>query len=189
MEPWIKFIELVTKPASVASTFVVFFATTFLLFASQGALGRLGLGQAVGQYRSAIGLGFIFSTAWVFVTIASAGYRITASRLSRFRYRREERRQIVAAIPQLSDTEKEILGYLLARNQRVFTNTPDCGHAATLVSKGFVVIAAKPGQSVVMFEVPFEIPEHVWSVLLEHKNNFPEPTSDRHPWRVHWMSR
>jgi hypothetical protein len=71
----------------------------------------------------------------------------------------------------------------------MFTNTPDCGHAATLVSKGFVALAARPGQRVSHFEVPVEIPEYVWKILLEHKNDFPKPIADYHPWRVHWMSR
>jgi hypothetical protein len=188
VEPWIKFIELVTKPVSVASTFVVFFATSFLLLASQALLARLGLSQALSEHRSAVGLGFIFSAAWVFVTILSAGYRITASRLSYFKSKREEHKQIIAAIPQLTETEKQIIGYLLSKNQTMFTNTFDCGHAATLVSKGFVVRALKPGQSFVQLEVPFEVPQRVWKILLEHKDKFPKPTSDRHPWRVHWMA-
>lgn len=152
-------------------------------------LTRLGLSQALSEYRSAVGLGFIFSAAWVVVTIASATYRVTVSRVRHIKFKREENKRVIAAIPQLNGKEKEILGYLLWDNQRMFTNTLDCGHAATLVSKGFVVLAAKRGQAISQFEVPVEIPEYVWKILLERKSEFPKPVADYHPWRIHWMSR
>src|SRR5207245_7832138 len=97
-----KFVEIVTKPVSVASTFVLFFATTFLLFAPQSLLARLGLSQALTEHRSAVGRGFIFSTAWVVVTTASAAYRVAVSRMRRIQFRREENKRIVAALPQLN---------------------------------------------------------------------------------------
>ena len=89
----------------------------------------------------------------------------------------------------MTPMEREIIGYLLHHNQRVFTNTADCGHAATLVAKGIVVIAAQPGQTVSYYEVPFEIPRLVWDALVKRKAEFPVHESSKHPWRVHWMSR
>jgi hypothetical protein len=100
----------------------------------------------------------------------------------------EAKRNIEKEIPQMTPEEREIIGYLLHHNQRVFTNTADCGHAATLVSKGIVVLAARPGQTVSYYEVPFEIPRLVWDVLAKRKAEFPVPESSQHPWRVHWMS-
>jgi hypothetical protein len=106
--------------------------------------------------------------------------------------RRQWRQDVAAYIPQMTTKELEILGYLLTNNQRTFTNTPDCGHAATLVSKGLIVCSARPGQPFTQFEVPFEIPVLVWKVLLKRKSAFPRVPAESgkaHPWRVHWMSR
>jgi hypothetical protein len=110
--------------------------------------------------------------------------------LSGFLARGEAKRNIEKEIPQLTATEREIIGYLLHHNQRMFTNTTDGGHAATLISKGIVVIAARPGQTVSYFEVPFEIPRPIWNVLVKHAGEFPRPDEgQKHPWRAHWMSR
>jgi len=97
-------------------------------------------------------------------------------------------------IPHMTETERNIIGYLLAHNQTMFTNTPDCGHARTLLSRGIVVIAARHGQPVTYHEVPFEIPDHIWAVLKEHQAEFPYTPpapgiTEIHPWRVHWMER
>jgi hypothetical protein len=69
-----------------------------------------------------------------------------------------EQQQVAEEIPYMTDEEREIIAYLLAHNRKMFTNTPDCGHANTLVSKGIVVLALRPGQRATHFEVPFAIP-------------------------------
>jgi hypothetical protein len=119
--------------------------------------------------------------------------KLLTQKLKRMWAIRQAKRHVARLIAQLTATEKEILSYLLTRNQTMFTNTADCGHANTLVSKGIIVCALLPGQAYTDFEVPFKIPAHVWEVLMEHKADFPnEPqttTQQSHPWRVHWMSR
>jgi hypothetical protein len=40
--------------------------------------------------------------------------------------------------------------------------------------------------------VPFEVPMHIWEVLVKHKDKFLPYRPERgggHPWRVHWMER
>ncbi len=75
---------------------------------------------------------------------------------------------MVKAISQMDSKEREIIGYLLAKNQRMFTNTPDGGYANTLISKGIIILALRPGQAF-SNETPFEVPEHIWNVLLKYK--------------------
>ena len=59
---------------------------------------------------------------------------------------------------------------------------PDGGYATPLISKGIVRCAAKGGQVVDLLSVPFEIPDHVWAVLEEHRKDFPYlPPRDKHP--------
>ena len=103
-------------------------------------------------------------------------------------------RVVAEYIPYMTPKERDIIAYLLAHNQKMFTNTPDGGYANTLISKGIVVCALRRGQTSTYFEMPFEVPDHVWSVLAEHRAEFPytspEPSGTApHPWRVHWMAR
>jgi hypothetical protein len=104
----------------------------------------------------------------------------------------QDQQRIAEEIQYLSDDEREIIAYLLAHNQKMFTNTPDCGHASTLVSKGIVVSAVREGQPFTYYEMPFMIPEHVWAVLKQHLREFPyapppRGETERHPWRRGWM--
>jgi len=100
-------------------------------------------------------------------------------------------REVAEYIPCLTEREREIIGYLLAHNQKMFTNTPDCGHANRLLARGIVVIAAQPGQVGTHYEVPFAIPDHIWTVLKQHQKDFPYSPPPReaegHPWRRNWM--
>ena len=114
------------------------------------------------------------------------------ARLARLCAIRQAKNQVAKRIPEMTAKEREIIGYLLAKNQRMFTNTADGGHANTLISKGVVVCALLPGQTCTDFEVPFEVPLHVWDVLMKHNAEFsyvPSKAgeSEPYPWRVHWM--
>jgi hypothetical protein len=183
---WIKFYETVTKPLPVTSCLFLAVSTTFLLFAPASTLAKLGMTRVLADYRWGVGLGLVISATWLVVT-ALIGL---AKRFRRLWLVHEAKRRLENELPQLMSIEREILGYLLASNQRVFTNTMDCGHANTLVSRGIVAIALRPGQTFTQFEMPFEIPEHVWEILLKHKAEFPclEGTEERpYPWRRHWM--
>jgi hypothetical protein len=56
------------------------------------------------------------------------------------------------------------------------------------------VRAMNPGQSASSEDVPMAVPEHVWDMLVRHKNEFPykpppKGEVETHPWRVHWMIR
>jgi hypothetical protein len=106
--------------------------------------------------------------------------------------RLREQQEVAEYIPHMTEDERDIIAYLLAHNQKMFTNTPDCGHANTLLAKGIVVLAARPGQVCTHYEVPFAIPNHIWTVLKQHEQEFPYTPPPRgetemHPWRRHWM--
>jgi len=133
------------------------------------------------------------------LSIASIGSAIMKApngptrKLARMWAIRRAKRQVARLIPQMTSTEKDIVSYLLAKNQTMFTNTADGGYANTLISKGVIVCALLPGQAYTDFEVPFKVPAHVWEVLMKHKAEFPyelkAEAKQSHPWRVHWMSR
>lgn len=107
---------------------------------------------------------------------------------------RRAKRELLEYIPFMTSEEKQIIAYLLHKNQKTFTASSDGGYAATLLSHGFVVITARGGQHINPERVPMTIPEHLWNVLSNHKADFPykpiyNGKYEVHPWRVSWMCR
>jgi hypothetical protein len=189
LQSWLKFYETITKPLPIASTLFLFVSTLFLLSASDSTLAKLGLSFVIKNYRTAVGLGFIIALIWLAVTAFLWILKSIRRALLATVDTRQEKIRIENAIPQLNPKEREIIGCLLGTNQRMFTNTPDGGYANTLVSKKIVVLALRPGQTFPYWETPFEVPEHVWKILLEHKAKFPyvatKDGEEPHPWRIH----
>lgn len=132
-----------------------------------------------------------------FLTIFAVGPHITKvlnpvwSWCVRLWILRKARHKVETELVYLTPREREIIGYLLANNQRMFDYTHDGGQASTLISKGFVVCALLPGQSTAAYGVPFRIPEHVWAVLVKHKGEFPNTWKEGEPfpWSISWMAR
>lgn len=192
MQPWIKFYEAITKPLPVTSALFLIVSTSFLLVAPESALGKLGMLRVIADYRWVVGLGFVIAATWLLVTaviwIARWSYHAQTAKLSQSRKARRAADHVANHIPQMTSLEREIIGCLLTRNQRMFTNTIDGGYASTLISKQIVVCALLPGQAFTQYEVPFEVPELVWNVLLKHKSEFPYTDGDNvaDPWRVPW---
>ena len=94
--------------------------------------------------------------------------------------------QVKEELNELSKKETEIISYLLHHNERLFTADMDGGHAATLVSRGIVRNALRPGQVFDVTDVPMEIPRAIWNVLKTIKDRFPYSgdADDPYPWRV-----
>lgn len=103
----------------------------------------------------------------------------------------DEDQEIEKELDELTEQDREILGYLLHHNQRMFECAVDGGNARMLISRGIVQSALRPGQVFDSENVPMEIPKHVWNVLKKHRSMFPYSPSDdgAYPWRVHWMLR
>ena len=121
---------------------------------------------------------------------------VTASKPLRMKFSRHQavrraQRDVKEAIPQLTVKEREILGYLIQKNQRHFSYTQDGGYASTLIAKRFLTFAGVPGQVFTAYDFPFEVPKHVWEVLNEHKENLvcSHREGEPYPWAVHWMAR
>ena len=103
---------------------------------------------------------------------------------------RDHKRWVLEYIPYMTEHERVIIAYLLARNQKVITAESDGGHANTLISKKILVRAILPGQIFFASDVPFVVPDHIWEVLSAHKESFPYNPGDYdepYPWRKSWM--
>jgi hypothetical protein len=99
-------------------------------------------------------------------------------------------------IPHMTPKEREIIGYLLANNQKQFTADQDGGYATSLISRKIILYAYQPGQVFRGTDVPMRIPDNVWEILKERQSEFPyNPPKLRPgeveppPWRIHWMAR
>jgi hypothetical protein len=104
------------------------------------------------------------------------------------------RREVERYIPYMTQAEREIVAYLLAKNQKTFCADMDGGRASTLLSRGIVVIAYQPGQQFDQQNVTMIVPDHLWAILERHKDKFPytgtdEDEDESHPWREGWMNR
>jgi hypothetical protein len=94
-------------------------------------------------------------------------------------------------LSELNAKEREIIAYLVHHNERLFTADIDGGHAATLIARGFVRVALRPGQVFDSADVPMEVPRPVWNVVKQMKEQFPYSgdEDDPHPWRVGFYDR
>jgi hypothetical protein len=99
--------------------------------------------------------------------------------------------EIREELGELNSKEREIVAYLLYRNERLFTADLDGGHAATLIARGIVRNALRPGQVFDMADVPMEIPRPIWNVLKTMKDQFPYSgdEDEPYPWRVGFYDR
>lgn len=108
--------------------------------------------------------------------------------------KRQQAKDVRRFIPYMTEKDREIIGYLLYHNQKMFQADEDAGYAAPLLSKGIIRISAIRGQSVDLTRVPFEIPDHIWAELERHKDKFgykppAKGETEIHPWAIHWMAR
>ena len=103
---------------------------------------------------------------------------------------RREKKWVANYIPSMTDHEREIIGYLLANNQRSFIAAQDGGYAMPLISHRIVVRALQPGQVFDAENTPFVVPDHLWPILQAHEAAFPALDPDSpHPWRIPWQLR
>ncbi|OOY33054.1 hypothetical protein [Thioclava sp. F36-6] len=98
----------------------------------------------------------------------------------------EHQRKFVEHIPYMTDNELAIYGYLLTHSRKSFTAEMDGGHAASLYKRGFIQTDAQNGHSYGFDEFPFSVPDHIWSVMEEKRDQFPSDFKDKSlPWFRH----
>lgn len=115
-------------------------------------------------------------------------------RIKLWRTKRHEQHTVREFIPYMTDKDKEIIGYLLHHKQKMFNAEDSGGYAAPLIAKRIIRIVGVHGQMMDTLRVPFEIPDHIWTVLEEHADQFPyRPSQDGktepYPWAIPWMVR
>ncbi len=107
------------------------------------------------------------------------------SAIKEWRWQKKARNSVSAYIPFMNEQERSIIAHLLHHNQKTFTGDIDGGNATTLIARGIIVSALKPGQVFQQLDAPFAVPDVVWDVLIKHKEKFPYQPTERGvlPWR------
>lgn len=95
----------------------------------------------------------------------------------------DHQRKFAEHVNFMTVNELAIYGYLLKHNRKSFTATMDCGYAASLYKRGFIQSDAQHGHSYGISEFPFSVPDHIWQVLEEKRDQFPSKFPDKKlPW-------
>lgn len=93
----------------------------------------------------------------------------------------------------MTEKEREIIGYLLAKNQKLFIAAHDGGYAMPLISQKIVIVALQGGQTFDIENTPMVIRDYIWKILQEHKDQFPYTSprdgGEAEPWRIPRMVR
>lgn len=137
--------------------------------------------------------GFAFAALWL-ASVGSAVSKIVMlpwDTIRRWRSLRNHAEEFRAYIPHMTPESRRVIAQLLHENHKDFTADADGGHAATLIGRRFIVRCLTHGQVFDVSDVPFKIPDHIWTVAMENKAEF-SYTPDRDgadAWRVHWMAR
>ncbi len=179
----------------------------WLVILKASAWQLLGISVALGVFQYLLWTEFIPpSTSPLFVyglplaILISAGLglaslieQVTKWATAEFKKQREARdqdreiakhqRKFREHIPYMTESELAIYGYLLKHRRKSFTAEMDGGHAASLYKRGFIQTDAQIGHSYNPFEFPFSVPDHIWSLLEETREQFPSEFKDRTlPW-------
>lgn len=104
---------------------------------------------------------------WGFVSkrIAKAQYRKAAAK----------------SLDDLTKRERDILAFLVTNGERHFTTDVTGGFAASLIGRGLIVRAIRPGQAIDQLVTPFSVDEAVWKALQQRKDEFEHPEPDGRP--------
>ncbi len=188
MAPDPKWLEIL-KASGWQTTAIAVACGLFLLLARLGWLPPLEPWMTLLAAFAALLCGCLALASW-----GSAAYRFLPIHkwvVHWFNIRRSKR-GLAGYIPHMTPKEREVIAYLLAKNQKTFTAEADGGHAATLLSRGIVIVIARQGQHLDPEHVPMTIPDHLWNVLVRQRYQFPyvvPPDGEVHPWRVHFAER
>ena len=173
---WLKLLDLpghISLALSVACWLTLFLAETDVL--------RLGIIPA--WMRAGIGVLGILSTC---LFVATIGDFMIKNRIQ-IKRRQTHEQMVIARLDTLSNSEREVLSYLIQANQQSFSAELAGDRVATLVQKGLVIRGSGVHSYI---DWPFMIPNFVWVELQRRKDEFNTANlNHRPPWLHYRRSR
>lgn len=166
-----KIIDLL-KTGGWQSFFVGLALLVFLLLQSWGVIDTTSVPYIVP---------IVWLLAFFFLGIATASlgdqiklhFQNKRKARDRRRYELDQRKAFIDDIPHLTEREKQIFAYLIAKNQKWFDADSTGEYASGLVAKGYIVSIARPGSYYTINGFPFEVPNFVWEEIQVRKELFP----------------
>ncbi|MFB9982823.1 hypothetical protein ACFSQQ_26205 [Mesorhizobium kowhaii] len=120
-----------------------------------------------------VGLAVFGSLTLMNLAVATwGGVRWIGSKLAEIRSRSAHKAAAAASLNELTARERNILAFLVTRNERHFVSNINGGYAASLIGRGLIHLAARPGQSLSALSVPFTVDEYVWEALQARREEF-----------------
>lgn len=142
--------------------------------------------------KTALALVAILGIVSGLIAVARLG-KIVSDKVQTWRRAKKEQAAIDASAKEtlvflntLTDGERNVLSYLVQKNQQSFTGTMMGRNIVTLRQKRLIVMGTG---IVAQDDVPYTIPPYVWAELQVRKEEF--NTADLagpYPWRDHWMT-
>lgn len=118
------------------------------------------------------------------VSILAAAWRsvewtwgIVSKRVAKTKYRKAAEK----SLDDLTKRERDILAFLVTKGERHFTTDVDGGYAASLIGRGLIHRALRPGQAFSQLSTPFSVDDDVWEALQKRKDEFKHPAPDGRP--------
>jgi hypothetical protein len=149
--------------------FAACFATGLLLWANEDVLRTLGLQLFVCEYRSWIGVGFLV----FFATLSAHGIAAVYDWLKKLILRWRASRHRIKRLHHLTQEEKKILHYYIARQTRTQLLPVDSGVASGLQAERIIAQATTVGDW--LDGIAYNIQPWAWDYLNKHPE-LVEPT-------------
>lgn len=155
----------------------------FLLFAPAEFMQWFGVADVAKDYRQWFGLGFLAFTTLLVVSLAQGTYAVVRNWIGKLRFKRKLRKRLT----RLTEDEKQILRFYVAKQTRSNTLRPTDGVVQGLAGARIIFRAATMGNLVEGFA--YNINEIAWDVLNEDLTLLDGTTDTyRTDKRTSWMS-
>jgi hypothetical protein len=129
-----------------------------------------------------IGIAIFGSLSLVAVLTAIwQGLKLAYRPLQRHIHRRKEQQRARDVLDDLTAAETEILAYLWTRGERHFQADINGDRAATLVGRGIIRRAVRPGYTAHVLSVPYSVDALVWEAMGERPHDFHHPDPNGRP--------
>ncbi len=154
----------------------------FLLFAPTEVMQWFGVADVAKDYRQWLGVGFLAITTLLVVSVVQGAYALVRNWIGKLRFKRKLRKRLA----RLTEDEKQILRFYIAKQSRSNTLRVTDGVVQALAGAGIIYRAATMGNMVEGFA--YNINEIAWNVLNEDLALLDGTTDTyRTDKRTHWM--
>ncbi len=153
---FLKILDILKLP--LKSWFIICVFSGMLLFIPKSYLEFLNLKNIIEEYKSYIGIIFLFAITIIMINLFNDFFRKTQNK----KMREEKINRSIKELDNLSIYEASILLYCYANNQRTVILLLDNGYVTALVDKYYLKRIGHQGQ---LLRWPYTVQEHIWDYI------------------------